>query len=592
MKSPSRKRQTVLSVYAGHVLRYRWLFLATVTMNLVMAGSALAAPVYLRKFINMLVATTPSDIVLSAALGLLGMAIIFWVLDWFAHRAQYLITMHLEVGVMVDLYESAFKYLLGHSYNFFISRFAGTLTHRVSKFARAFELLYDGIINQFLPAAVFTFGAILILAIQNRTLGLVLGVWVLCFLAFQIYVSRLRQPVRIARAEAESKVTGSLADAISNQSTITLFSGASYESSRFMRSVREWSNALYRAWIADAWIWTGIGFFMLSIQIALFFGGVYFWRLGLFTVGDFILIQSYLLSTFRSMEQMNRDLRKMGDAYSDAVEMVEILDTRHEIADRVGAIPLSVSEGGIEFKNVDFHFHREQGIFADFNLKIRGGEKVALVGPSGAGKSTITKLILRFFDVKGGSIEIDDQNIAHITQESLRDAIAFVPQEPILFHRTLMENIRYGRRDASNEEVIEAARQAHCHEFISQLKDGYGTYVGERGVRLSGGERQRVAIARAILKNAPILMLDEATSSLDSESEVLIQDALATLMQGKTVLVIAHRLSTIAKMDRIVALDHGTVVEEGAHSELLARGGIYAKLWQHQAGGFLQDDEV
>lgn len=592
MKTPSRKPLTVYSVYAAYVLKYRALFVATIAMNFVMAGAALAAPVYLRRFINMLATTSPNDIVLPALLGVLGLVIFFLVIDWISHRVQYLVTMHLEIGVMVDLYEASFKYLLGHSYSFFTSRFAGTLTHRVSKFARAFELLYDGIINQFLPTAVFTVGAIVIVGLHNSVLGLILGVWVACFLAFQIYVSRLRQPARIARSDAESKVTGNLADAISNQSTITLFSGASYEASRFRHSVHAWSQALYRTWIADAWIWTGIGFFMLVIQIALFFGGVYFWRQGLFTIGDFVLIQSYLLSTFRSMEQLNRDLRKMGDAYSDAAEMVEILETRHEVADKRGAKLLTVSTGVVEFKDVGFHFHAERGIFEHFNLRIDGGEKVALVGPSGAGKSTITKLILRLFDVKSGAIEIDGQNIAKVTQESLRDAIAFVPQEPILFHRTLMENIRYGRRDAGDEEVVEAARKAHCHEFISKLKDGYETYVGERGVKLSGGERQRVAIARAILKNAPILMLDEATSSLDSESEVLIQDALATLMQGKTVIVIAHRLSTIAKMDRIIALDGGAIVEEGTHAELIVRGGIYASLWNHQAGGFLQDDEV
>ena len=226
----------------------------------------------------------------------------------------------------------------------------------------------------------------------------------------------------------------------------------------------------------------------------------------------------------------------------------------------------------------------------DFTLTIEGGQKVALVGPSGAGKSTITKLLLRLFDVKGGSIEVDGQNITKVTQDSLREAISFVPQEPILFHRTLMENIRYGRLDATNEEVLEAAKKAHCHEFISSLPQGYETFVGERGVKLSGGERQRVAIARAILKNSPILVLDEATSSLDSESESLIQDALNVLMEGKTVIVIAHRLSTIMKMDRIIVLQNGAIVADGTHNELLADGGLYQKLWSIQAGGFLAEE--
>jgi ATP-binding cassette, subfamily B, bacterial len=287
---------------------------------------------------------------------------------------------------------------------------------------------------------------------------------------------------------------------------------------------------------------------------------------------------------------MNRDLRKMNDAYSDAVEMVEILESPHEIQDVSNARQLRISKGAISFNNVSFHFHDEKAVFNNFSLHVGEGKKIALVGPSGAGKSTVTKLILRLFDVKSGSIEIDGQNIASVTQDSLRNAIAFVPQEPILFHRTLMENIRYGRRDATDAEVIEAAKKANCHDFITALPQGYDTYVGERGVKLSGGERQRVAIARAILKDAPILILDEATSSLDSESEVLIQDALSKLMSGKTVLVIAHRLSTIMKMDRIVALDGGAIVEQGTHQELLHKRGLYAGLWQHQAGGFIQDE--
>ncbi|HCM43648.1 TPA: hypothetical protein DIS55_01705, partial [Candidatus Kaiserbacteria bacterium] len=219
-----------------------------------------------------------------------------------------------------------------------------------------------------------------------------------------------------------------------------------------------------------------------------------------------------------------------------------------------------------------------------------GGERVAFVGPSGAGKTTVTKLLLRFYDVNDGNIEIDGYDIANVTLESLREAIAFVPQDPVLFHRSLLENIRYGRRDATENEVIEAAKKAHCHEFITTLPKGYGTFVGERGVKLSGGERQRIAIARAILKNAPILVLDEATSSLDSESEALIQDALETLMKGKTVIVIAHRLSTVMKMDRIIVLEDGRITADGRHEELITQDGRYRTLWNIQAGGFLTDN--
>jgi ABC-type multidrug transport system fused ATPase/permease subunit len=284
-------------------------------------------------------------------------------------------------------------------------------------------------------------------------------------------------------------------------------------------------------------------------------------------------------------------LKKLYEAFADATEMVEILNTPHDITDAPNASTLRVAKGAIVFKDVNFSFNESRGILSDFNLEIPSHQKVALVGPSGAGKTTITKLMLRFYDVTSGGIYIDNQNIAKATQRSLRNSVAFVPQEPVLFHRTLMDNIRYGRRDATDEEVMEAAKQAHCEEFIAKTPHGYQTYVGERGIKLSGGERQRIAIARAILKDAPILVLDEATSSLDSESESLIQDALEKLMEGKTVIAIAHRLSTVMKMDRIVVIENGAVVTSGTHDELVAHeGGLYKKLWEIQAGGFLTDD--
>jgi ABC-type multidrug transport system fused ATPase/permease subunit len=268
--------------------------------------------------------------------------------------------------------------------------------------------------------------------------------------------------------------------------------------------------------------------------------------------------------------------------------MTKILTMPHEITDIPKAKKLKIKEASVVFDNVKFNYNETRTILSDFNLNVKSHEKLALVGPSGAGKSTIVKLLLRQHDVTDGHILIDGQDIAKVTQESLWDAVSLVPQEPLLFHRTLMENIRYGKPDASDDEVVEAAKLAYCHEFISSFPEGYGTFVGERGVKLSGGERQRVAIARAILRNAPILVLDEATSSLDSESEGLIQAALTNLMKGKTVIVIAHRLSTIMKMDRIIVVSGGKISEEGSHDELLKHEhGLYKKLWDLQAGGFV-----
>ena len=579
----------VWRMYAGFALNYPWLLTLVIVGGIAVQAANVVAPIFLRNFFNVL-ATQPRDAgAVHELVGILAIVGLFWLLEWAARRVQDVSTMYLEAHAMRDMYSSTFEYLLGHSYNFFLSRFAGSLTHKVSKFARGFEVLFDSVLIQFFPTFLFVLGAIVVLYLRNHTLGIALALWAIAFVAFQSYVAHLRQPIRAARAAAETKVTGDLADAISNQSNVTLFVGTRFEHSRFSHTIGLWQKATMRSWLADAWIWSGIGFFMIIVEAGLLFGGIYFWQKGLFTLGDFVLIQAYLLTTFDRLVTLNRELRRVYDAYADAAEMMEILSALHEVRDKPDAKPLEVAHGAIVLKRVGFFFSESSPIFKDFDLSIAGGEKVALVGPSGAGKSTLTRLILRLYDVKEGAIEIDGQNISDVTQDSLRSAIGFVPQEPILFHRSLMENIRYGRREASDEEVFEAAKKAHCHEFISKLPHGYDTHVGERGIKLSGGERQRIVIARAILKNAPILILDEATSSLDSESEALIQDSLSTLMQGKTTLVIAHRLSTIMKMDRIVVLAHGRIAAQGTHAELLAQDGLYRKLWNIQAGGFIGD---
>lgn len=580
----------VFRAYFREARRYPWLMLVLIVGTVGIEAAELIAPLYLREFFNLLATQNPDAGTVRELLVVLGFIASAYFAGWFARRVHIFSIMYIESRVMMDLFASAFNYLIGHSYHFFISQFAGTLTRRVSKFAHAFEALLDGVMMNFFPTALFVGGVVVVLFLRQPVLAAILAFWVVAFVLFQIFVAKLRQPLRIARSEEDSKVIGALSDAISNQNNVALFSGALHEQERFHGVVARWRAATARSWNADEFIWSALGIFIIILNVGILYGAVVFWRQGLLTVGDFVLIQIYLIGTFQRLLGINRELRRFYDAFADAVEMTEILETPHEVKDIPRAAPLRVSSCEIVFKNVDFYFHSTRAVLKDFSLTITGGEKLALVGPSGAGKSTVTKLLLRFYDVMAGSIEIDGQNIAAVTQDSLRGAISFVPQEPILFHRSLMENIRYGRRDATDEEVIEAAKKAHCHEFISVMPDGYDTYVGERGVKLSGGERQRVAIARAILKDAPILVLDEATSSLDSESESLIQDALQTLMEGKTVVVIAHRLSTIMKMDRIVVLEEGRIVAEGSHEELLKQGGLYQKLWSIQAGGFLPVD--
>jgi len=580
----------VLKIYVRHMLYQPMLVTwAFVGLCLIQAGT-LIAPLYLRDLINLLARNEPATEIVTQAITLVGFIAFWWGIRWFGERLEHFLNLRVIANAMASLTAEAFAYLIDHSYHFFTSNFSGSLTHKVNKFARSFLTLFEGLALNVLPTIMFIVAAVAILYAHNSIIGISLGIWVVVFFAFQIWVTNLRQPLRKKRSAADTKITAMLADAISNQPTISQFSGAVFERKRFGETIEYWRKAGLKSWNADAVVWAGLGTLMMIVEIGLIYGAIVLWGHGLLTVGDFVLIQAYLLTLFERLISIQRELRRVYDAFADAGEMVDILEQTHEVSDIPGAKKLKTTEAAIQFRDVNFYFNQTRNILKGFNLHIPGSEKVALVGPSGAGKTTITKLLLRLYDVNSGSVEIDGQNIAEVTQDSLREHIAFVPQEPILFHRTLLENIRYGRREASNEEVIEAAKKAHCHEFISQLPEQYGTFVGERGVKLSGGERQRVAIARAILKNAPILILDEATSSLDSESEALIQDALATLMEGKTVLVIAHRLSTIMKMDRILVLDKGNIVAEGTHQELLAQDGLYQKLWNIQAGGFIGED--
>ncbi len=313
------------------------------------------------------------------------------------------------------------------------------------------------------------------------------------------------------------------------------------------------------------------------------------WIEGTISTGVFVLVETYMLSLFDKLWDLSKAMTRFVKSLTDVKEITDLFEQIPEILDPENAEISRVSNGSIFVDNIFFSYVDNHEVFSNFSLEIKPGEKVGLVGHSGSGKSTLTKILLRFADVQKGSIEIDGQNIKNIAQDDLRKAISYVPQESILFHRTLRENISYGDPDATEEEIIEASKKAHAHEFIKDLQFGYDTLVGERGIKLSGGERQRVAIARAMLKKSPILILDEATSSLDSISEKYIQESFAELMKGRTTIVIAHRLSTVQKLDRIIVLDKGKIVEEGTHAELLGKKGYYFELWSHQTGGFLSE---
>jgi ATP-binding cassette subfamily B protein len=494
----------------------------------------------------------------------------------------------LENEVMVELTRNAFSYMQRHSYRFFSDTFGGALVKRLNRFAAGFEQVTDQFFLDFGQSVVRLIVIVTVLMVVNLTFGSIALAWLTLMISANIFYSKRKLKIDLHKSQLDSLQTAALSDAISNNSNIRLFATYDYEEERFRKVSEELSCARQKSWNTGQLFETFQGALMVGLEASFLLLAVHYWKTGTFAIGDIVFYQTFLFQMFDRVNNLGRNIRRTYEVLADANEMTEVIETPHEIIDLPGAPDILVSAGRIEFRDVGFHYDLSKPIFDRFNLEIQPGERIALVGPSGGGKTTFTKMLLRLCDIASGDILIDGQPIAQVTQDSLRRSISLVPQEPYLFHRSIKENIAYGNHSASDEDILRASRLAHCHEFITSLKDGYETMVGERGIKLSGGERQRVAIARAILENAPILILDEATSSLDYESESFIQESMQTLMAGKTVIVIAHRLSTIRKMDRIVVLQNGTVIEEGTHNELLEmENGKYRKLW-----GFQSEPEV
>jgi ATP-binding cassette subfamily B protein len=481
--------------------------------------------------------------------------------------------------------------LISHSNAFFQNRFGGSLTSNYVSFHRGLESL-SIILFEVLPGFIAQLAFILMVsAFYNKTLGLVMALYLIVFISLALLLSKKRRIKRSAHREARSEYTGKVADIITNIFTVKTESTGNSEAVLNQKDVTYKYRLACENWHQGIWF-SGFQYLLNSIFIALIsLVSFYAVKNGQADPSIFIFVISYGIQTSGLIEKMADIIRDLETGLDEAAPMYEILMLESEIKDPTHPEKCRISNGGIEFNKLKFSYGEgsssQKGLFSGFSLDIKPGEKIGLVGPSGGGKTTITKLILRFMDVDGGEILIDGQNIASITQDDLRRNITYVPQEPLLFHRTLKENIAYGKPGASEAEIIEVAKKARAHEFITPLKAGYNTLVGERGTKLSGGQRQRVAIARAMLKPAPILILDEATSALDSESEKKIQEALWELMKDKTAIVVAHRLSTIKHMDRIIVIEKGKIKEQGTHAELLKLKGSYANLWQHQSGGFV-----
>lgn len=570
----------------------RLIFFGSLILFFIASIANVYTPVLYKSFFDTLTVSTNHSAVAGTLVSLIVWILILHAFAWATRNIGLFALQRYEPNTMARLRNISFEYLVQHSFSFFTNTFTGSLIQRVNRFARAFERIADTIAFNFIPLFITTVGAVFITWTITPLLSLVILVWTGVFFALNYFFAIWRVKFNIKIAAADSKTTGALADILTNQNSVAMFASLPYEKKYFGSVTEEQSAITKRTWNVNSAFDAIQSAITFTAEFAIFYYGIQLWEQGAMTLGTFVLVQVYIIQLASQLWNFGAIVRTVYEVFADSKEMVEMLKLPHEVMDVTHAEELSVLKGGIVFDNVIFNFQKDRAVLDGISLVIPGGQKVALVGASGAGKTTFVRLLLRFYDITGGRILIDGKDIAGVTQDSLRTNIAFVPQEPVLFHRSLMENIRYGRLGATDEEVKTAASLAHCDEFIDNLPEGYETFVGERGIKLSGGERQRIAIARAMLKNAPILILDEATSSLDSHSEALIQDALDTLMKEKTAIVVAHRLSTIRKMDRIIVLEDGKVSEDGTHDSLLTHAdSLYRHLWSLQAGGFLKEGQ-
>ncbi len=574
---------TPIKIYFKTTKKYKtYLFLILLSVPIASLADVIA-PLYYKKFFDELVGV--SDV--SKLTGFLFSILVVYFIGWIFWRMGTYLVSYLESRAMADLSNDAFKEVHKHSIEFFNNNFVGSLVKKVNKFVNSFEGIFDLIMFEFLPLITTFIASEIVLFQKSVLMAVAVIVWLIVYSIVNVLFSFYKLKHDIKRTRKDSEITGFLADTIANQINVKLFNAEIRENVSFQNKNRELHKLRLFSWNLGNAAEAVQGALMITLEVGLFFVALNLWTKNILTIGDFVLIQAYVLNIFQRIWRLGRMIRRYYEYMSDAKEMIEIFETPYEITNSKNAKNLKLEKVEIRFENVCFNYNQTRNIINNFSLSIKSGEKIAIIGPSGAGKSTIVNLLLRNYDVERGDIFIDNQKITKVTKESLWQNISFVPQDTILFHRTLMENIRYGKESASDEEVYKASKLAYCNDFIENFQDKYDTYVGERGIKLSGGERQRIAIARAIIKNAPILILDEATSSLDSHSEELIQKALTSLMINKTVIVIAHRLSTIMKMDRIIVMDNGQIIEQGTHNQLIEKGGLYRNLWEKQIGGFI-----
>jgi len=578
----------IFKYYLPHLKKYKKsTALVLTSYALAVAGSGMVTPVLYKRIMDIVSGTGDASALINTVLFIGGMLLLY---NLFFRIADYTMT-YSQSHMLKNVADDAFDRLERHSYAFFSNTFTGTLVAKVRRYINAFEIIHDQFVFAVWMNGLRLIFGLAVLSYFSLPLGIVLFTWLVLYIGITALFVKKKLKKDLLTAEANSRTTGVLSDAITNILNVKMFASHSRELSYFTDATDVEEKRRRDAGYFQNTQFLFQGYFIALFEFAGMFAAAHLWLNGSISAGTIILMQIYIFTSFDVVWNIGRNSAKVMKALAEAKEMVDIFERPVAVDDPQNPEKCKISKGKIEIKNISFLYEegeeKRTKVFKKLSLNILAGEKVGLVGPSGAGKTTITKLLLRFADIQDGKILIDGQDISRITQSDLRSRIAYVPQDPILFHRTLRENISYSNPDASEEKIIDAAKRSRAHEFIKSFSRGYDTYVGERGVKLSGGERQRVAIARAMLKDAPVLILDEATSSLDSISEQHIQEAFDELMKGRTTLVVAHRLSTIQKMDRIIVFDKGAIDEDGTHKELIAKKGLYYRLWKQQSHGFM-----